>query len=390
MNKKLATLESIRGLAALSVVLGHFLIAFYPAAALGIGNVSHSGYEAIIFNTPLNIFTSADFAVTLFFVLSGFVLTLSIFKKEKDIIAQVVKRYFRLMPVALSAVLMAYFLVSLNFMYNNQAAAISGSAWLGQFWNFDISFIQAFFEGLFGIFIVESDGVKSLDPVLWTLYYELLGSILIYSFVNLIKNDSRRWLIYFIAIISFSNTRFVGFLLGALLADLYVNKNFLFQSISKLSFVYKVFILTIGLVFASLPAYAPPEYLSDLFSSIVIFPNYFQLSKNIIYTIASVIIIVSSLSFKRLEGFLSIKPLIWLGSLSYSLYATHLLVLGSIVSFAFIKLNSVFSYNITALISFFLLIIGSLAVATVFRKYIDIPSIKISNKIGSNIQKMKK
>lgn len=98
--KKILALESLRGLAALIVVFCHIASGFYPAMVIGpVAAKAHSSFEKFVLSTPLNMFINGSFAVTCFFVLSGFVLSYGYFSRSTDLVAASIKRYFRLVPV---------------------------------------------------------------------------------------------------------------------------------------------------------------------------------------------------------------------------------------------------------------------------------------------------
>lgn len=74
--QKLNHWESLRGLAAMTVLFGHFFSTFYPA--LGNADIkfihTKNAIELFIAKSPLNILYSGNFGVCIFFILSGYVL----------------------------------------------------------------------------------------------------------------------------------------------------------------------------------------------------------------------------------------------------------------------------------------------------------------------------
>jgi len=74
------SLEGLRGLAALAVFSCHFLYVFFPYLARG-RTVDQSGFvplwhwETWFARAPFTLLYNGDFAVAVFFVLSGYVLT---------------------------------------------------------------------------------------------------------------------------------------------------------------------------------------------------------------------------------------------------------------------------------------------------------------------------
>src|SRR6185437_12079081 len=74
-------------------------------------------------------------AVTLFFVLSGFVLPLGFFRSGRTeiIVRAAAKRWLRLVCLVLLAALLSYMLFRLGLYRYREAAEISQSTWLGTF-----------------------------------------------------------------------------------------------------------------------------------------------------------------------------------------------------------------------------------------------------------------
>ena len=388
--QKILALESLRGIAAFIVVLSHFAYAYYPAMTQGIKHaVSHSHYEWVILQTPLNIMINGYFAVLCFFILSGFVLSYGYFAKSIDLVGAAVKRYFRLAPVVFASVLLSYLLLKLHLYHNDQVATLANSPWFAQFWGHDPGTLGAIWEGLVGSFAAVPNE-SALNPVLWTIYYELIGSAIVFAFLALIDNDKRRWFLYILTFIAFSNTFFLGFIIGVLLCDLYVNKSEYFTFLSKMRTGYKVLLLILAIYLGSYPAYLVTRAdLGLIHQPLTLFADE-SLTKNILYAISSVLFIVLVLTSRRVKIVFENKLLVKLGSISYSLYATHLLVLGSVGAGIFLLVKPHLSYNLATLVTLALFIPVTLFVAFVFRRYVDEPSIALSRTIAASMGKGRK
>ncbi|MFZ2835300.1 MAG: acyltransferase family protein, partial [Candidatus Moraniibacteriota bacterium] len=193
--KKIRYLDGLRGLAAFVVVFHHFILAFYPALFSGPDNVTHmaSGKEIFLSGSVLNLFYNGNFAVCVFFVLSGYVLShkFFVFKDNEIITASAVKRYLRLaIPVAFS-VFCAYILMKFSLFYNQQAAEASGSGWLGGFWDFKPDFIDSLNQTFIGTFF---SNVFEYNMTLWTIAFEFFGAFLVFGFLALFgKMKNRHW-----------------------------------------------------------------------------------------------------------------------------------------------------------------------------------------------------
>src|SRR5690242_18301747 len=113
---KVQYLEGLRGIAAMQVVLLHFVTGFMPSAVADIW-------------PPLRIMFDGHTAVYVFFLISGAVLTPS-FARPGSFTVKLAKRVVRLsIPVAGATAVATALLVLLPDAHR-QAAAITHSAWL--------------------------------------------------------------------------------------------------------------------------------------------------------------------------------------------------------------------------------------------------------------------
>ena len=140
-KKKILYLEGLRGIAALVVVLYHYAAAFYPALYSGLEEdaLTRSKIEVVISHSPINLLYDGNVSVQLFLILSGFVLTYRFLESGnmEKIRSIFLRRYVRLVIPALFSVMVACAFMKGGLMYNQPAAQISGSTWLGQFYNFE-------------------------------------------------------------------------------------------------------------------------------------------------------------------------------------------------------------------------------------------------------------
>src|ERR1700738_380886 len=134
---RIAYLESIRGLAALQVLLLHFLAAFAPEPVFSLpATAAIAGY---IHLSPLYFLYDGYSAVYIFFALSGYVLTRSFERHLAQPSSQILARIVRLGLPALAATPGAA-AVMLAFGKPNVAAGeLSGSAWFADQWNTEVS-----------------------------------------------------------------------------------------------------------------------------------------------------------------------------------------------------------------------------------------------------------
>ena len=170
-------LEAVRGVAAVTVVLWHNMLGFFPVIS---GNFADMGYG--LAGQPWFGLLNGLGAVNLFFVLSGYVLTRAFFLSgDTSIITRsAMKRWPRLAGPVLIAILASYCLWKLGLYHYDQAAALTHSPWLaghlftGQPVIASSKFLDALAQGLFFTFVKPDSAY--FDTVLWTMRWEFAGS----------------------------------------------------------------------------------------------------------------------------------------------------------------------------------------------------------------------
>jgi len=366
-------LEGLRGVAALAVVLGHFLLAFYPFVITAIpGLTQHMRLEDEIHGSPISIVFSGGFAVLVFFVLSGFVLTIGFFQtKRVDIIKSLAsRRYLRLMLPALASIIICFTAMKLGLSNIAGAAAISQSEWLRSAWTFNASFLDALYNGTIGIFI---HGASPYNNVLWTMMTEFLGSFLVFGYVLLFANSKYRWIGYVILCAVTFNTWYMGFIVGMVLADLYAKG--VIRNNKKLLFTLPV--LAVGIFFGSYPAGRIDNTMYHFLQPAFLGPVSYA---TLWMTIGAAILVYIVLSSEKLAQLMRRPKISILGKYTFSLYLVHLVVLYTVTTGVFVKLYPALGYNKSVLVAFLISAPVIWGITVLFEKYIDTPSINIARK----------
>ncbi|MGZ6005784.1 MAG: acyltransferase family protein [Candidatus Saccharimonadales bacterium] len=379
-EQKYHSLDGLRGLAALVVVLLHYVTAFLPFLIGYTITQRHTALDRIISTTPLQLPFAGNFAVCIFFVLSGFVLSLSFFKhKNVDVlISSAARRYFRLMIPALGSVLFVWLVLSLGFIHSHQASPLTESAWLANFWNFQGNIFHVLYQGLFGTFFTmyTAFGI-AYNPVLWTMHYELFGSFLVFMYLALFGKTNNRWFFYAVFGVIFMQTYYLAFVAGMVIADIFLNYPKTKERISKrLLWV----LLPIGL---TLGAWNTETIYTGMYSSIVL-PFFTKPeTETLAHTIGAIIVILAILRLNLLERLFCTRPMQYLGKISFSLYLTHFVIMGSFASYVFVHLLPRTGYKLGFVLTFLPSLAVTFAVAMVYTRLVDIPSIAVSKKIGN-------
>ncbi len=374
---KFRNLDGLRGLAALVVVFAHYVASFYPVIT-DMGYKFHSRFDGSIANSPLNLLIAGNAAVCLFFVLSGFVLSSKFFQTRSIavVISSAVRRYFRLMFPALASLLIVYLLLKYGGFFNHAIDQTTGSGLLTIIWRWPMHLSDILNLGLFGIF-TQSDPVGP-NPPLWTLYYEFLGSFLLFMTLALFGSLRHRWLFYVGLCYYFQQSYFLGFILGIIICDLWYNQDRFKPVLRWLSWPF----LPLGLFLLNWTTSTHQTTFYNQFS----LQNFTPVSLSILaHTIGAALLIIAALSLASLKRLLEIRPVQFLGRLSFSLYLIHFIVIGSYASYLFGHLILSHSYNQSFILTLIPSLLLTFIAAWLFAKLIDEPSIRLAKIIGTKL-----
>jgi peptidoglycan/LPS O-acetylase OafA/YrhL len=222
-ERRIAYVDTLRGLASVQVLLSHAMLAFFAGTALASpASGTLVGYLAA---TPLYFLIDGASAVCIFFVLSGYVLTPIFTHSDATGSALICSRFLRLAIPAIAASGFSAILFQFVGGYSEPASIVSKSRWLADGWrpSSELWFLKdAIVNGLILGFqdasVAEWFGLpaSALAPMgdsyvtpLWTLSIELYGSIVV-----LFLARARSWTLLILATIIFSRTYLLCFLVG--------------------------------------------------------------------------------------------------------------------------------------------------------------------------------
>lgn len=367
-------LDGLRGLLSLIVALNHsFMVVVIPtfASVWQQNPFIFHGLQSKI-QQLLMFIGNGGAAVTLFFLLSGFVLGES-FSRIKisftGIIGFLVKRIIRLYPVYLFIVFLTAIYMKLGFVYQTFPYS---SSWFNWWMNFQMTLKELFLN----IFFIHS----YVGGVTWTLRVILIVSIF-FPLLYLINKKSSRWMDILIS----------GFL---------VYLSFTLLNIAGFRDLRYLYMFYFGLVipkFKSLFSGAP-NWLVSLtlpFAGIILlgfryFTNEYQ--GGLIESIVSFFIIGLTAYGNKISilKFLDGKALQFLGKISYSLYLIHFSVLYILARFMFQNypdLPYTDQYLLIHVSLFTLSTCIAIAVSYAVYRYIELPAKTLANKVGHIISK---
>jgi peptidoglycan/LPS O-acetylase OafA/YrhL len=366
MNTRYEELDSIRGIAAFMVLLSHIFFIF-P----NIGSTLNAKFG--LFST---FFWNGHISVIMFFVLSGFVLSLPFYNSNKHYYTDyIIKRICRIyIPYIVILFIAIIFKIMFHSKIGNVPNLVNWGTWDNGNVNIDDILKHIFFLGEFN-----SD---SFIMVIWSLVHEMRISF-IFPLIILILTRLNIKLSIFIPVVLSTSSVFLiihfptkfnipistnyfitlhytsMFIIGSLVAKYRLKLLNIKNSV-------KILIFFAGIVFFYFPG-IPFKILSLVIGNVQ-YTSY-QIYIDWMIAIGSSCLIITSLNSKIASNFLLFRPINFLGKISYSLYLVHPLVL----------LVSV--YTLYGYFSVPLILIISLILSIVFSwlsyKFIELPSISL-------------
>lgn len=356
---RLAALDSLRGLASLSVLLGHTL-------SVCTWDTSYSQWFLIN-----NIFDGRS-AVTMFFVLSGFVLTLGHLgnpAKPLHLIPFYARRFTRIwIPW------FAFFLASLvarNLFYHIPSATSPAlSHHQLSFWQHDLTLVDFLKQSVFQL----HDHTRLLLPQDWSLGVELRASALIPIFLLLIR---RSWLALITASILIlwlkpsGGCYYASFAIGLLAARVYSAGLGARQGL--IMFIAGAMLYQSRWLYSTV--YSPPEGTAER-------------DVWLIGALGCALVILGALKSHRMRTLLEHPLLTHLGKISYSLYLVQVIVLLCIAPWIIKGLNSLGLVSETWLQFLLLLSVSAVCIplAHFGEQWIEVPCIRLGKYVTRRLQ----
>ena len=361
-------LDSIRGLAALSVIIEHFIIA-YDLPCQG------AVCMKLLDSPPFNIWWNGSAAVSMFFVLSGLVLSLKYFRESQTPDLQnfklgdfIITRLARIWLPYLAVFLISAILYLITVQHPPLATQLPASDWVELMWRgHPLSLTDMLRES----FLLKLPDQVVVIPQAWTLTIELVLSLLLPAGLVLAARRIE-WLIVFtlFAVIFLNVSLFLlHFLLGLLIARYY---NYLSVLLSAKVGLRRL-ILLVGF-----SLYATSTTLDDFLGETGLW-----LSSGI----GAGLMLIAALGSIRIQQVLSLPILRQLGKLSYSAYLIHMVILICLTPYLLLALQSVTSNH-------FLLWLGGISL-TIFIvqglsllsfNYLEQPSVALGKRVTKLFQ----
>jgi peptidoglycan/LPS O-acetylase OafA/YrhL/pimeloyl-ACP methyl ester carboxylesterase len=312
----LIELDALRGIAVFSVVLFHYTTRYDSI-------YGHS--SELLFK-----FDHGHLGVNLFFIISGFVIFLTL-ERTKSVIDFTVARFSRLYPAYWAAAILTYTVISSGGLPGREVKIEHALA--------NLSMLQQWFY------------VPHIDGVYWTLtvelsFYSIMIALYALALLRYIEGISVLWLILVV-------THRFGIVHG-------LTANLLILDYASLFIAGMMFYLVKqgrgnifhhAIICLSFMIYILGESTSQVLAIAIFFGLFYCFAYNHL-------------------RFIAVRPLTWLGTISYTLYLVH-------QNIGYLAMNNLYGLNINANICVLLTILLSLSLATLITYSVEKPAMRL-------------
>jgi peptidoglycan/LPS O-acetylase OafA/YrhL len=367
---RIECLDGLRGAAALVVVLFHYLCLLHPKLT-----PSMSEAPRALVDTPLNLAVNGVFAVALFFVLSGLVIAGTADRRRNSLTLTLAARYLRLAVPAAASCVLAWILLSLMPTGALSLATYvdTPSRWLNYTYQGDLaSPLRAMYNGMIGIF---HHGFSRWNNVLWTMKIELFGSAAIYVLYALKPGQLRLGLLVAGTLIvpPLTEPSYIAFGLGALLYE--GSRHLTLQQAMAWLGRARPFVLAVILGTGLMLAFPGQGF--HVRAGLPLVPADWRIGeeRGYVHVFAATLLILGVLLSPTVARPFTLRPLLWLGRVSFALYLVHVPVLYTLVPTLYL------TSAIASPILLLWFVIFCLFLAELFTRFVDVPALWLSRRV---------
>ena len=380
-TKRIDSLDSIRGIASIVVMIYHCVLCFFVFYTNNI-EPSTNIFLKVLNYTPFHLVIAGTESVLLFFVLSGFVLSLPFLnKKPYSYKSYALQRFCRIyIPYIFVMVLSSTLMILLS---DYQPITELTDAFNHR-WEHPLTI-----EAVFSYILMLGYDVNNVNGATWSLVHEMRISLifpllmLIIVRLNWIKS----------LLLGLGSMAFLWVLTKAIAQKIFISEpiNYLLNSIGDTFFYCTFFIMGAVLAKCSHQVSKKIKKLKLNHKIILLALSFLLINKTLLnlipfgqdgilsvlgsliiqWIVALGIIILFSLvlNSKRIEAFLTKKSLLWVGKISYSIYLIHPVII--------MLCGKFLSKLIPLSVAICLVPVFTLPIASLMYKYIEVVSIKL-------------
>lgn len=374
-----AYLDGLRGVAALTVVLCHFVLAFQPALLSGKAGQGAAAAGTGLARTPLVLFWSPDCAVHVFFVLSGFVLSSAMAgqpagRQLARLGALLVRRWVRLAGPILGSSLLAWGVIQAGWLRNTPAAALNGSDWLAMpfgwlAWQAN-SLPVLVGQSLWGIF---ATATHWWNPALWTMPVEFWGSAGLFAACTALR-PAPGWVrvaVLAAGLVGLARFNAGGFAIGALLWE----GRALLARPGLLAWWGGAWAFAGGVLLGG----APYDMLGTPYWPAFVWASSWVAEPLLVaHRVGAALLVAAALSWPPLQWALTRRALLALGRVSFMVYLCHIIVLCSLASGLVVWLTPDWGYDAASGVALGATLVAVLGIAAAMTALVDAPATALS------------
>ncbi len=327
-----------------------------------------------IADSPVGILWNGPFAVTIFFVLSGFVMSAAAERRHDLLVSNVVTRYLRLAVPVVVSVMFAWIMLSLfpTAAWQLRDATDEPSRWLAYTYQGDIpSFPYAIFDGLVNNFV---SGKSNFNNVLWTMKIELIGSVGLFGLYWISEGRARIIMLCLagLALALLIRPQYLAFILGSLTYEAHVR-----DRIRPIGRAIPWIALAVGVLLGAAGRGTAERWgLPDLPWYLTIgIPGSFSA------VLAATLILFSVIALPTVGRFFSIAPIRWLGRISFALYLVHVPLLYTLIASAAVRIS------VPYIVLFFGYLFLTFALAYILTVAVDEPTLRQLKRIRQYVHR---
>ncbi len=379
LPRRIGYLNGLRGLAALQVVLGHYTNAFMRS-----------------WFAKLGLVVNGDFAVLIFFLMSGFVLTPSFERQPNAVAAGLVRRIIRIGLPTAAACVFAYLLRAAWADYAVTAARLSGSAWLA---GFEAATLRRAIADTIGLTMVTGYAdttlfaalVSSLPPVvasvnvpIWSLHVELWGSALVLLLVFLRARATWLYVLCLVLCMMFIGGNALDlFAVGSLLSVLSRRAWFARLLAQRWRPFAAALLLVLGAWLGTAPfgrGAGPLENMAMSHSVVLPF-DWFSWSLEV----AALTVFVALMLLPEVHRLLETRVPQWLGRMSFPIYLLHFPIMMTAGCAVFIRAVNL-GQGVAALAALAVGLCLTLVLSIAFERWVDQPAIAMARRFRRGVR----
>jgi peptidoglycan/LPS O-acetylase OafA/YrhL len=388
-KQRLLHLDGLRGCAALVVLLGHLVMMAWPSTLVAeVYPADTPAWQLDVAASPLSVLTDGRLAVSIFFILSGYVLTAAVLARPLSLPALAGKRYLRLALPILAATLPVLLLQPRGLYFNHELAFVTGARWIGGATS--VGFHPTIFGWLRNAFWVVFfiDGQTSYNALLWTMRFEWFGSLLVFLIVCLLRRAGWRLILALPLVLLMAELPVYAFLhlflIGMILHDLRV-----LLSVRRPVFTLPPVILDcLGLALAAFGLYLPRLVMvminrqAGAFGFLLWLRHAMPSWQGDRWMLAAIPLVTGVTLSPSLRHWLSRPACRFLGRISFPLYLFHLPIVLSFGSWLMLSLLPELGLTMAAWVTFAATGTVALLVAWLMAFLVEQPTLRLSTRLG--------